>query len=145
MDSARLGTLAVHGAWAERPANEPATLPLYQSAAWAFRDLDEVDAALTPGSLLLVETISNPRMRVADLPALARTQGALLVVDNTLATPYHARPLDLGADLVVESLTKFLSGHHQVLLEGLVGPGAPAGGGGAGGPGSQPLGVLAGG
>ncbi|HEV2038408.1 MAG TPA: aminotransferase class I/II-fold pyridoxal phosphate-dependent enzyme, partial [Candidatus Eremiobacteraceae bacterium] len=89
-------------------------------------DLDKVDAALKqPAGLLIVETISNPRVRVADLGALARIaheRGALLVVDNTLASPYHCRPVELGADLVMESITKFLGGHHDLVLGCVAGP-----------------------
>jgi methionine-gamma-lyase len=79
-----------------------------------------VEAALAaaPTRLLYLETISNPTIAVADLPALAtlgRRHGAAVVVDNTFASPYLCRPLELGADLVVESATKHLSGHSDVL------------------------------
>lgn len=88
-------------------------------------DLDAVAAALrTKACLLIVETISNPRVRVADvraLGAMARRLGALFMVDNTLATPYHCKPIELGADLVVESATKFLGGHHDIVLGALTG------------------------
>src|SRR5215469_6857893 len=77
-------------------------------------------AALRPNTRLVVcETITNPLLRVCDIAALAeivRPRGALLLVDNTLATPILCRPLALGADLVVESLTKLMSGHSDVLL-----------------------------
>jgi cystathionine beta-lyase/cystathionine gamma-synthase len=84
------------------------------------RDLGAVEAALAaaPARLLYLETISNPTIAVADLPALAtlgRRHGAAVVVDNTFASPYLCRPLELGADLVVESATKYLSGHSDVL------------------------------
>ena len=83
-------------------------------------DAAAVSAALsTPAQLLIVETISNPRVRVADLSALAaaaHARGALLLVDNSLASPYHCRPLEAGADLVIESITKFLGGHHDLVL-----------------------------
>lgn len=86
-------------------------------------DLEEVDRALDrPARLLLVETISNPLLRVADLQALARLaheREALLVVDNTFATPILMKPLQWGADLVMESLTKMIGGHADVTL-GLV-------------------------
>jgi cystathionine gamma-synthase len=88
-------------------------------------DLDAVDAALrSPAALFIVESISNPRIRVADIPALAarsRARGAKLIVDNSLASPYHCRPLALGADLVVESATKFLGGHYDIVLGAIAG------------------------
>ena len=68
--------------------------------------------------MLYVETMANPQLELADLPALARIAhdaGALLVVDNTFATPYGVQPLTHGADLVVHSATKFLSGHSDVI------------------------------
>jgi cystathionine gamma-synthase/methionine-gamma-lyase len=69
-------------------------------------------------ALILVETISNPLLKVADLPALsklARQAHALLVVDNTFATPWLVNPLQFGADYVIHSATKALSGHGDVL------------------------------
>nr|WP_231928376.1 cystathionine gamma-lyase [Micromonospora echinaurantiaca] len=69
--------------------------------------------------LVLVETPANPGLDVVDVPALAaraRAAGALLAVDNTTATPLGQRPLDLGADLVVASGTKALTGHSDLLL-----------------------------
>jgi cystathionine gamma-synthase len=86
-------------------------------------DLNEVRRALqTLPRLLFVETISNPLLRVADLPALiqlAHDAKCLIVVDNTFATPVLVRPLDLGADFVIESVTKMIGGHSDVTL-GLV-------------------------
>jgi cystathionine beta-lyase/cystathionine gamma-synthase len=83
-------------------------------------DLEATAAALqTNTRLVVVETITNPLLRACDLGALAEivhARGALLLVDNTLATPVVCRPLTLGADLVVESLTKLMSGHSDVLL-----------------------------
>lgn len=67
--------------------------------------------------LLLCETLSNPLLRVVDLQAAAQAchaHGLKLVVDNTFATPVITRPLELGADLVVHSVTKYLSGHSDV-------------------------------
>ncbi len=88
-------------------------------------DLNEVKAALqTPARLLFVETISNPLLRVADLPALiqlAHDANCSLVVDNTFATPVLVRPLDLGADFVMESVTKMIGGHSDVTLGMLCG------------------------
>jgi cystathionine beta-lyase/cystathionine gamma-synthase len=79
-----------------------------------------VDAALAarPTRVLYVETISNPTIVVADLAilaGLAHRNGALLFVDNTFASPVLCRPLALGADLVIESLTKYVGGHSDTL------------------------------
>ncbi len=89
-------------------------------------DLDAVEAALAaaPTRVLYVETISNPTVVVSDLEALAaiaHRHGAALIVDNTFASPYLCRPLELGADLVAESATKYMSGHSDVLGGVLVG------------------------
>lgn len=83
-------------------------------------DLDAVRATLAAArpAALLVETISNPLLKLADLPALAALAhgaGAALIVDNTFASPYLCRPLALGADYVVHSATKYLGGHGDVL------------------------------
>jgi methionine-gamma-lyase len=83
-------------------------------------DLAAVEAALAAGPvrLLYAETISNPTIVVADIAALAglaHRHGALAVIDNTFASPYLVRPAELGVDLVVESATKFMSGHSDVL------------------------------
>lgn len=78
-------------------------------------DLDAVRAAITPGTRLVhVETPDNPTNGVSDIAAIAQIaheNGALLSVDNTFASPYNQRPLDLGADFVIEALTKFINGH----------------------------------
>lgn len=69
-------------------------------------------------ALVYGETLSNPQLRLVDLPAVAdaaHQAGARFVVDNTFATPYCTRPLELGADVVVESATKFLAGHSDVV------------------------------
>ncbi|MGZ6274334.1 MAG: trans-sulfuration enzyme family protein [Candidatus Limnocylindrales bacterium] len=83
-------------------------------------DFAAVDAALaTTGSpVLYVETVSNPTIIVSDISALAEiahSHGAKLLVDNTFATPYACRPIERGADLVMHSATKYLSGHADVL------------------------------
>ena len=83
-------------------------------------DLDALRAAVAeakPGCILM-ETISNPLLRVAQLDRIAeiaRAAGAALVVDNTFATPLIVRPLELGAHFSVHSLTKYLAGHGDVL------------------------------
>ena len=72
-----------------------------------------------PKVLAWLESPTNPMLEVADLPALlsaARRLGIVTAVDNTFATPILQRPLDLGADVVVHSATKFLAGHSDVLL-----------------------------
>ena len=218
MDS--LATLTLHGAEADKPLNDPVSQPIYQSASWTFKDLDEVDAiyeggkagavygrngtpnhraleslfskmhgaeaavacssgmsalsagflallksgdtvlasqdlygstinvlrdlgrfgvglqivdttnpaavaAALPGCrLLMLETSSNPRLRVpnlATLSQLAHQAGVLVMVDNTFASPYHCQPLAHGVDLVMESLTKFISGHSDVMLGAIAG------------------------
>ena len=78
---------------------------------------DMIDAA-SGADVVLAETPSNPGLDVVDLHALAltcRNRGATLIVDNTTATPLGQQPLSLGADLVVASATKALSGHHDLL------------------------------
>jgi cystathionine beta-lyase/cystathionine gamma-synthase len=80
-------------------------------------DVYDADAIELAGArLLLVESISNPLLRRPALERIAarcRDAGVLLAVDNTFATPLGVRPLELGADLVVHSATKFLGGHHD--------------------------------
>ena len=81
--------------------------------------LDGVRAAVAEGARLVwVETPSNPMMKVTDIAALAEIAhdgGALLVVDNTFASPYLQNPLALGADVVVHSTTKYIGGHSDVV------------------------------
>jgi cystathionine gamma-synthase len=90
-------------------------------------DSEQVRAALAkPARLLFVETMSNPLLRLADLPTLvelAHDNGCAVAVDNTFATPVLTRPLDLGADLVIESLTKMIGGHSDVTLGAVCGRG----------------------
>jgi cystathionine gamma-synthase len=87
-------------------------------------DLDSVRAAIRPTTKVVwVETPTNPLLTVADIAALAgiaHEAGALLVVDNTFATPYLQLPLDLGADVVVHSTTKYAGGHSDVVGGALV-------------------------
>jgi cystathionine gamma-synthase len=90
-----------------------------------LRDLDAVAAALTVAPrprMVWIETPTNPLLKVVDISAVARlaaAAGALSVVDNTFATPFLQRPLELGADLVLHSATKYLGGHSDV-ISGLV-------------------------
>jgi cystathionine gamma-synthase len=86
-----------------------------------LRDLDAVATALSsakPPRMVWIETPSNPLLKVIDISAVARlaaVAGAITVVDNTFATPYLQRPLELGADLVLHSATKYLGGHSDVI------------------------------
>ena len=84
-----------------------------------LRDLAAVEAAMRPETRLIwVETPSNPMLKLADLAAiaaLARRRGVLAAADNTFATPYLQRPLNLGFDLVMHSGTKYLNGHSDVV------------------------------
>jgi cystathionine gamma-synthase len=83
-------------------------------------DLDAVRAAIRPGQtrLVWVETPTNPLLNIGDIEAIAaiaHDAGALLVVDNTFATPYLQTPLRLGADVVLHSTTKYAGGHSDVV------------------------------
>jgi cystathionine gamma-lyase len=82
-------------------------------------DPQKVVDALRPGTKLVhLETPTNPMMKVTDLRAIAgitRERGIRLAVDNTFASPYNQRPLELGADIVVHSSTKYLNGHSDVI------------------------------
>jgi len=83
-------------------------------------DLDAVRATIRPDStkILWIETPSNPLMKISDIAALAEIGhgiGALVVVDNTFASPYLQQPLSLGADVVIHSTTKYLGGHSDVI------------------------------
>lgn len=82
-------------------------------------DRDGVAEAVEGASLLFAETPTNPTLKVLDIERLgeiAGAAGALFVVDNTFATPYLQRPLDLGADAVVYSATKYLGGHSDLVM-----------------------------
>ena len=90
----------------------PHAIPLDDHSSWE-------SALQNSPALAIVETIANPTMQVPNLRWLAtqcRQAKTLLVVDNTFATPLLCRPLELGADLVIESLTKLVSGHSDVML-----------------------------
>ncbi|TIU25861.1 MAG: aminotransferase class I/II-fold pyridoxal phosphate-dependent enzyme, partial [Mesorhizobium sp.] len=84
-----------------------------------FTDLAAVEAAIKPETKLLwVETPTNPLLRIVDLEAvaaLAKRKGLLTVADNTFASPYIQRPLELGIDIVVHSTTKYLNGHSDMV------------------------------
>jgi cystathionine beta-lyase/cystathionine gamma-synthase len=87
-------------------------------------DVKAVEGALTPATrLLVVETPSNPMMQLTDIAAVAaltRPRGIKLVVDNTFMTPFFQRPLALGADVVLHSVTKYLNGHSDMVGGALV-------------------------
>ena len=83
-----------------------------------------LEAAWTPATKLVwLESHTNPMLKVLDLQALAaeaKKRGAIVVVDNTFATPFAQRPLDLGADIVLHSVTKYLNGHSDVVGGALI-------------------------
>jgi cystathionine gamma-synthase len=134
------GMAAVAAVLETLPVGAPVVLPadgytgtraLIEEAAsgrWVPRlvdigDTEAVLAACDGAALLWVESPTNPKMDVADLPALsagAHERGAIVAVDNTYSTPLVQRPLRLGADLVVHSVTKFLAGHSDVVLGAVV-------------------------
>jgi cystathionine beta-lyase/cystathionine gamma-synthase len=110
-------TLTLFGGEARRLGIELTTVDTCDPAA--------VAAAIRPTTRLIVaETTANPLLEVADIAALAEIahgRNAALLVDNTFASPILCRPLELGADLVMESLTKTLNGHSDVILGFLAG------------------------
>ena len=84
----------------------------------------EIALGIENTKLVLVETISNPAMKVCDIgkiSKLAHNAGALLIVDNTMANPFVVKPFELGADIVMHSGTKFLGGHHDITIGVLCG------------------------
>ena len=87
-------------------------------------DMTQTEAYITPHTrALFVETPTNPMMQVTDIAAaakLAKANGLLLIVDNTFLTPYFQRPIELGADIVIHSGTKYLGGHNDTLAGFLV-------------------------
>lgn len=87
-------------------------------------DAESVKAKVNANTRLIwVETPTNPMMNIIDIKAMAsiaKDAGAMLVVDNTFATPYLQRPLELGADIVMHSVTKFLGGHSDVVMGALI-------------------------
>ncbi|MDP5043795.1 MAG: PLP-dependent aspartate aminotransferase family protein, partial [Leeuwenhoekiella sp.] len=82
-----------------------------------------VDSITDKTKLIWVETPTNPMMNIIDIEAVskvAKAHNLLLAVDNTFATPYLQQPLDLGADIVMHSVTKYLGGHSDLVLGGLI-------------------------
>ncbi len=82
-------------------------------------DIEAVKAAIKPNTkMIYVETPANPTMEISDIEAcaeIAHKIGALLVVDNTFCSPYLSNPIDLGADVVLHSITKFINGHADIV------------------------------
>ena len=91
-------------------------------------DLEGLEAARQPGTrAVFIETPTNPLMMITDIEAVctwASRHGLLTIVDNTLLTPFFQRPLELGADIIVHSATKYLGGHNDVLAGLIVTKGA---------------------
>lgn len=86
-------------------------------------DTDAATAACADAALVLIESPTNPALEIAEFApiiAAAHAAGAIVAVDNTFATPLRQRPLELGADLVVHSATKYISGHSDVLMGAVV-------------------------
>ena len=102
-------------------------LPAYgiETTVLPDTDVQSYERALKPHTrLLFVETPNNPVLAITDMgkvAALARAHGALTIADNTWATPYNQTPLALGIDVVVHSATKYLGGHHDVMVGVIVG------------------------
>src|SRR5699024_1396754 len=86
-------------------------------------NLDKIEQSIHPNTkALYLETPSNPLLKITDLEksaTLAHRHGLIVIADNTFATPYFQKPLDLGSDIVVHSGTKYLGGHSDVVA-GLV-------------------------
>lgn len=102
---------------------------MYEPLGLKFRFVDmtnlaEVEAAITPKTKMLwAETPTNPLLRIIDIAALsamAKKNGLILGVDNTFASPYLQNPIDHGADIVMHSITKYISGHSDVVMGALV-------------------------
>src|SRR5690606_9566123 len=81
--------------------------------------IDELSINLRPNTkAILIETPTNPLMMITDIASVtswAKKHNLLTIVDNTLLTPYFQRPIELGADIVIHSATKYLGGHNDVL------------------------------
>jgi cystathionine gamma-synthase len=98
---------------------ELATKGILELTSEDLTDTAATIAALDGAALLWIESPSNPRMGICDIEKLAQAahdRGATVVVDNTFATPLLQKPLELGADIVVHSATKFISGHSDLIM-----------------------------
>lgn len=89
-----------------------------------IEEIDEIESYISENTKLLwLETPTNPMMQIVDINAVSKVSkkhDLLLAVDNTFATPYLQRPLELGADIVMHSATKYLGGHSDVIMGGLI-------------------------
>jgi cystathionine beta-lyase len=88
-----------------------------------FDDVSKINDVITDKTKLIwVETPTNPLMKLVDIKAVVEVKGKdiLVAVDNTFATPYLQRPIDLGADIVMHSATKYLGGHSDVIAGALI-------------------------
>jgi methionine-gamma-lyase len=117
-DSHLISTAAVYGPSRTVVENEFSRFGV-QSDFIDTSDVEKIKKSLRPNTrVLFVETPANPTMALTDIracAALTRERGVLLVVDNTFSSPFLQNPLELGADIVVHSLTKFLNGHSDVV------------------------------
>lgn len=88
-------------------------------------DPENVRKAIRPNTKLIhIETPGNPTLMISDIEEIAKIaheNGALLSVDNTFASPYNQRPIDLGADFTIESLTKYINGHGDSMDGAIIG------------------------
>jgi cystathionine gamma-synthase len=112
-------SLSAAGELAARSGVDVRTVDIAETGDVVTALRGEPGVGLCPADALWVESPTNPMLEIADLPALVRAAhrvGALVVVDNTFATPLGQRPLGLGADVVVHSVTKYLAGHSDVVL-----------------------------
>lgn len=84
-----------------------------------IRDPASYEAAIEPNTkILYIETLTNPMLKICDIPAfvdIAKRHNLLLIIDNTFASPWGCRPIEMGADLVIHSTTKYLGGHSDLI------------------------------
>ena len=135
-DETGLNTQLIHAGDGENPTTAVAS-PIFQSATFRFDHPDEIAAAMvseahpqfygryaTPNTkLIYLETPANPTLSLTDLTAvaqLAQSHNILTAADNTFATPFNQRPLDLGVDIALRSATKYLAGHSDVVAGAVV-------------------------
>lgn len=111
------------GYYGTRSLTDAAVAGRFEVRRVDIAETDEVLAACRGADLLWVESPTNPNMEVADIPELCRAahaEGLRVAVDNTFMTPFGQRPLELGADLVVHSVTKLLEGHSDLVMGAVV-------------------------